>query len=317
MLCLQYSKKLNGGNQVLTAVYNEINDMEEKSFIYLTNSPLQSLITIFFKNRNTPILVSDPFCSFLLFLSFRSKVVHFVQSDDINLFKRYGFLFNIIYKNFYKIMMCNKKWYRIFNSNYSQECFSEHFKLDIHKSYIVPILGIKALFPTNLVNRYNVKNKNNFIWIGSKHTFKGGKTFIKAINKTESIGHMIFNGDVPKWAINKKNIYVDSNLKRMDILNIIRNYSALVYTSEFDSFAMPIFEALLVGCDVIAIQNKSIELNHTNNYIFCVSSAEELCSTMSNFCGNKKKLKQKINWELEHKKLVKWRTKIKFEIRNI
>ena len=317
MLCLQYSKKLNGGNQVLTAVYNEINDIEKKNFIYLTNTPLQSLISIFFKNRNTPILVSDPFCSFLLFLSCRSKVIHFVQSDDINLFNRCGLLFNIIYKNLYKIMICNKRWYRIFNSNYSQECFSKHFKIDIRESYTVPLLGIKALFPTNLVNRYNVKNNSNFIWIGSKHTFKGGKIFIKAINKTESIGHMIFNGDVPKWAINKKNIYVDSNLKRMDILNIIRNYSALVYTSEFDSFAMPIFEALLVGCNVIAIQNKCIELNHTSNYIFSVSSPEELCSTMSNFCGNKKKLKQKINWELEHKKLVKWRTKIKFEIRNI
>ena len=79
MWCLQFSNKLNGGNQVLEAIYSNIYPSKKRKIIYLKNNPIKTLFFIFFLYRKVPIIVSDPFCSILLWLSMRSKIIHFIQ----------------------------------------------------------------------------------------------------------------------------------------------------------------------------------------------------------------------------------------------
>ena len=314
MWCLQFSNKLNGGNQVLYALYSKIYSSKTSNIIYLKKNPIKTIIFIIFYSRNTPIIVSDPFCSILLWLAMRSKVIHFVQSDDLTLFRNHGYLFNFIYKIFYKLMALNNNWFRIFNSDYSIIYFAKRFGINIDKSLIVPMLGINQLFPL-INNKYKLKkNGSNFIWLGSQHSFKGGKLFIRAVNISGSQGHMVFNGYIPSWAKGHSNISVEANLKREIIFTRIRKHAALIYTSSFDSFALPIFEALLIGRPVIAIKNKCIELNQSTDYVTLVSDVYELSTKMAGFNELNIKPKVQINWALKHQEFNKWCDQIKVKI---
>ena len=313
MWCLQFSRRFNGGNQALGALYKEINSFENTKIIYLSRTPIKAIFFIFLRWRKTPVIVSDPICSILLWLSMRSKVVHFIQSDDINLFQDYGYLFNLTYKLLYKLMIKYTKWLRIFNSLYSIKYFAKRFEFKIDKSLIVPILGINELFPKQLGKRQK-NNNTNFLWIGSKHSYKGGKLFVQTIKNSSFNGHMIFNGSIPLWAKGHSNISIEANLTREKVFSRLSKCSALVYTSKFDSFSLPIFEALLVGCPVIAIKNKCIEINKSTDYVTIASNFSELSEKLSNFKKLRANPTVAVNWKFERRNFLNWNNKIKKKI---
>ncbi len=315
MWCLQYSRKLNGGNQALGALFERLNNYQDlDKVICLSSNFIQTIFFILFKQRHHKVIVSDPLCAIILWLSRRSNVIHFIQSDDLLLFKNMGFAFNIAYSFFYKRMIFNSRWLRIFNSSYSQKFFVDRFGGVYDESLIVPMLGLEALFPYFL----NMPAKNpldsKFIWVGSKHSFKGGKTYISAVQASCSSGHMIFNGSIPEWAVGIPEITVEANLKKELIYRRISQSRALVYTSTYDSFALPIFEALKVGCPVIAIKNDCLDINNTYPYIQAVETYSDLVKLMSNFLASDNSNFLSPNWSLEVERFNSWLEFIKLKI---
>ena len=306
--CFQFSRKLNGGNQALAAFFSELTQRKGSSLVLTGNGFIQ-FFKIATKNRYQWVIVSDPLCSIILFILGFRKVIHFVQSDDLILFKEHGFFFNFFYQRIYFLMMRLTSWERVFNSEYSRIKFNLRFGTLYSQNAVVPLLGLVDLFPPRPRDsvRTQTVSKAGALWIGSKHGFKGGKVFARIVKKINIRATMIFSGELPRWAHALNEFCkVERNLNRDEIFSQLREASCYVYTSKFDSFALPIFEALYVGCPVVALRNECIHLNNTDQYVWVVENEIELETVLHRFTQNRIDLSRFPDWEFERKRLRDW-----------
>ena len=265
--CLQFSQKLNGGNQALAAFFDELKQGDEQTLVL--RSGLSSFVKIIVKNRKEWVVVSDPLCALILLLLRFQKVIHFVQSDDYDLFRDRGGVYNLLYRVAYSALVKFSNWERVFNSDYSRLKFNTRFGVSYSSDSVVPMLGLTGLFPARIQSSGNQEKirKDIALWVGSKHEFKGADTFVRVIERTGVKGTMVFGGEVPNWAKKVKKINVSSNLNRDEVYKEMEIAKCYVYTSRFDSFGLPIFEALYAGCPVIALTNECVQLNETSRYV--------------------------------------------------
>ncbi|EAR60527.1 glycosyltransferase [Neptuniibacter caesariensis] len=305
--CCQYSKRLNGGNQALHAFYvallTNIDDASGNT-IYLRGGVLNALWQMLLK-RKEMFVVSDPFTAILLGCFRCPDVIHFVQSDDLNLFHQRGKLFNTIYRGSYRLFVGRRKWLRVFNSEFSRQRFNSDFSHFCGAWSVMPMLGIDELFPaTQLVKKSFTRNRQ-YIWIGSAHSFKGGISFVKAMEATNCKGTMIFNGQIPEWAVSQ-HVDIISNVDKERIYTELMNTETLIFTSQFDSFALPIFEALMAGCSVVATDAGFLRENGTDKYIEIVKGEEDLISRIKYAAEVEADNTEKIDWLAERESFKSW-----------
>ena len=304
--CLQFSEKLNGGNQALAAFFNELLKGDGSTFVL--RGGLSSLIKICTQSRNEWVVVSDPLCALILFVLRFQKVIHFVQSDDYDLFYERGGVFNLLYRRAYSALVRFSHWERVFNSDYSRLKFNSRFDKSYSEDSVVPMLGLTDLFPahTKTLGGQEKIRKGNALWVGSKHAFKGGETFVRVMERIGIHGTMLFGGEVPQWATSSTNIEVASNLNRDEVYKQMENARCYVYTSRFDSFGLPMFEALYTGCPVIALTNECVQLNKTSRFVHVVESEAELEKALSEGVYTHDQPAFVVDWEMERQKLLDW-----------
>lgn len=206
-------------------------------------------------------------------------------------------------------MMRLTSWDRVFNSEYSRIKFNLRFGTLYSQSAVVPLLGLVDLFPQRPRDLVRVKavSKAGALWIGSKHSFKGGEVFARIVKKINISATMIFSGELPPWAHTLNEFCkVERNLNRDEIFSQLREASCYVYTSRFDSFALPIFEALYAGCPVVALRSECIHLNNTDQYVWVVENEIELESVLHKSSQNRIDLVRYPDWECERKRLLDW-----------
>ena len=181
--CLQFSNKLNGGNQALAAFFNDL--LKGDGSTLVLRGGLSSFVKICVHNRKDWVVVSDPLCALLLFVLRFQRVIHFVQSDDYALFYERGGVFNLLYRRAYSALVKFSNWERVFNSDYSRLKFNSRFDKPYSKESVVPMLGLRDLFParTQLSAGQEKVRKEKVLWVGSKHAFKGGETFVRVIDR--------------------------------------------------------------------------------------------------------------------------------------
>lgn len=304
--CLQFSNKLNGGNQALAAFFNDL--LKGNGSTLVLRGGLSSFVKIFLHNRKDWVVVSDPLCALVLFLLYFQRVVHFVQSDDYDLFCERGGVFNLLYRRAYSALVKFSNWERVFNSNYSRLKFNSRFDKSYEKDSVVPMLGLRDLFPARTktsVGKDKIR-KGSLLWVGSKHAFKGGQTFIRVIERIGTHGTMLFGGVVPHWATNVTNIDVERNLERNEVYRQMENARCYVYTSRFDSFGLPMFEALYAGCPVIALTNECMQLNEVSKFVYVVENETELEKALSEEVYTHDQPDLVVDWEVERQRLLDW-----------
>ena len=304
--CLQYSEKLNGGNQALAAFFNELKKGDGSTLVM--RGGLSNFFKVIARNRKNWVVVSDPLCALFLFILRFQRVIHFVQSDDYDLFYERGGVFNFLYRRAYSALGRFSNWERVFNSDYSMLKFNARFGTSYSSDSVMPMLGLADLFParTKFLGDQQKIRKGNALWVGSKHAFKGGETFVRVIERTGINGTMLFGGKAPQWATRARNIEVVSNLNRDEVLEKMENARCYVYTSRFDSFGLPMFEALYTGCPVIALTNECIQLNNTSRYVRVVESEAELDEALSEGVYTLDRPAFEVDWELERQRLLDW-----------
>ena len=304
--CLQFSKKLNGGNQALAAFFDELKQGDEQTLV-LRNG-LSSFVKIIVKNRKEWVVVSDPLCALILLLFRFQKVIHFVQSDDYDLFRDRGGVYNLLYRAAYSALVKFSNWERVFNSDYSRLKFNTRFGVSYSSDSVVPMLGLTGLFPARTQSSGNQEKirKDIALWVGSKHEFKGADTFVRVIERTGVKGTMVFGGEVPSWAKKVKKINVSSNLNRDEVYKKMESAKCYVYTSRFDSFGLPIFEALYAGCPVIALANECVQLNETSRYVRVVESEAELDKALLEGVYTHDRPAFEVDWGMERQRLIDW-----------
>ena len=143
--CLQFSNKLNGGNQALAAFFNDL--LKRDGLTLVLQGGLSSFVKICLHSRKDWVVVSDPLCALVLFVLRFQRVIHFVQSDDYDLFYESGGMLNLIYRRAYSALVKFTNWERVFNSDYSRLKFNSRFDRTYEKDSVVPMLGLRDLFP--------------------------------------------------------------------------------------------------------------------------------------------------------------------------
>ena len=93
--------------------------------------------------------------------------------------------FNFFYQRIYFWMMRLTSWDRVFNSEYSRIKFNLRFGTLYSHSAVVPVLGLVDLFPQRQRDLVRAKavSEPGALWIGSKHSFKGGEVFARIVKK--------------------------------------------------------------------------------------------------------------------------------------
>jgi len=304
--CLQFSNKLNGGNQALAAFFNDL--LKGDGHTLVLRGGLSSFVKICLHNRKDWVVVSDPLCALVLFALHFQRVIHFVQSDDYDLFCERGDVFNLLYGKAYSALVKFSNWERVFNSDFSRLKFNARFDKSYEKDSVVPMLGLRDLFPTRTqtsVGKESIR-EGNVLWVGSKHAFKGGKTFVRIIERIGTHGTMLFSGEIPHWATNVPNINLESNLSRDEVYKQMENARCYVYTSRFDSFGLPMFEALYAGCPVIALSNECVQLNETSQFVHVVENDTELEKALSEGAYTHGQPDLVVEWEIERQRLLNW-----------
>ena len=304
--CLQFSEKLNGGNQALAAFFNELSKGDGSTLVL--RGGLSNFFNVIAQNRKKWVVVSDPLCALILYVLRFQRVIHFVQSDDYDLFYERGGVFNLLYRRSYSALARFSNWERVFNSDYSRLKFNTRFGTSYSSDSVVPMLGLTDLFParTQPLGGQEKIRKGNALWVGSKHAFKGGETFVRVIERTGINGTMLFGGELPQWAMRARNIEVVSNLNRDEVYKQMESASCYVYTSRFDSFGLPMFEALYTGCPVIALTNECVQLNKTSRYVRVVESEAELDKALSEGVYTHDRPAFGVDWEKERQRLLDW-----------
>ncbi len=267
-----------------------------------------TLLKICTQSRKNWVVVSDPLCALILFALRFKRVIHFVQSDDYNLFYERGEVFNFLYRRAYSALVKFSDWERIFNSDYSRLKFNLRFDGSYQKNSVVPMLGLSDLFPdrAQILADKKKDRKDYVLWVGSKHAFKGGEIFVRIIERLGVQGIMLFGGEVALWARNAHNIEVESNLDRYEVYRKMENARCYVYTSRFDSFGLPIFEALYAGCPVIALVNECVQLNKISRFVCVVENEIELEKALSERVYTHDEPKLVVDWEKERQRLLDW-----------
>ena len=304
--CLQFSNKLNGGNQALAALFNDLSKGGGDTLVL--RGGLSSFVNICLHSRKDWVVVSDPICALALFLLHFQRVIHFVQSDDHDLFYERGFLFNFIYRREYSALVKSSNWVRIFNSDYSRLKFNSRFDRSYERDSVVPMLGLRDLFPARIRASADQEKtrKGNVLWVGSKHVFKGGETFVRVIERIGEHGTMLFGGDIPHWATNVANIQVEGDLDRDEVYRQMEIARCYVYTSSFDSFGLPMFEALYAGCPVIALTNECVRLNKTSRFVHVVENETDLEMALSEGVYAHSQPELVVEWQIERQRLLDW-----------
>lgn len=304
--CLQFSEKLNGGNQALAAFFNELKKGDGTTLVL--RGGLSNFFKIIAQNRKDWVVVSDPLCALIIFVLRFQRVIHFVQSDDYDLFFERGGVINLLYRRAYFALIRFSNWERVFNSDYSRLKFNTRFGTSYSSDSVLPMLGLTDLFPArtkSLGGQEKIRN-GNALWVGSKHAFKGSEIFVRVIERTGINGTMLFGGEVPHWVTSARNIEVASNLNRDEVYKQMESASCYVYTSRFDSFGLPMFEALYTGCQVIALKNECVQLNKTSRFVRVVECEAELEKALLEGVYTHDRPAFEVDWVMERQRLLDW-----------
>lgn len=232
-----------------------------------------------------------------------APVVYFEQGD-FHLFDSENVdkeLFNYIYKQI------NLAPFIFTVSNYAQEKLKEVYNVD---SIIIPnAVNEDVFFPSE--NKHN--EKIEITMIGSPNTeFKRITDIISALNtlktKKQNINVNLITPDTP----NKNFSCIDNliiNPEQIIIGDTLRKTDIYICASMYESFCLPVLEALTSGCAVITTDNGGINDFCKNNYnclIIEKQNIEDIIEKLNTLIYNSDLRKQLSANAIESSKKFSW-----------
>ncbi|MGB9883454.1 MAG: glycosyltransferase [Microgenomates group bacterium] len=172
----------------------------------------------------------------------------------------------------------------------------ELLKLFLNKNIDKKIFVLPFGVPFDILKNKPKKNKEKiFLFVGGSQPIKNF-SFIKNVFKEFQKNHK-----------NYKLINV-TNLNRKQLINYYQKATALLTSSFYESFNLPVLEALALGCPVIATSSAIIP--ELKKYVNIAKDEDEFLKLMFEIPKkpNKKiikEIKEKFSWENYVKKLIK------------
>lgn len=151
-----------------------------------------------------------------------------------------------------------------------------------------------------------------FLYVGMDHPIKNIKLLIQSFNKINNIEeyrnyslYLVGNFDEYKYA--HKKIKVINNISRARLKLLFRNAKAYLTTSLYESFNLPVLEALSQNCPVVGIQSAIIP--ELQKYVEIVNRNDIFVDKLISVIKKPKeislpKLRKEFSWKRYIKKLT-------------
>jgi glycosyltransferase involved in cell wall biosynthesis len=264
-----------------------------------------------FKNKNYDILHTTYYSDFLP-QSKKPKVitvydlVHEIFSNDFN------------YKNFPKR--------KIFDQIDHFICISENTKKDLIKYYNINEKKISvtylANFKKDLITEQSNFNldKPFFLYVGNRKRYKNFKVLIKAYSNIANIKNnfkiICFGGD--KFLKEELDYFRQNNINDENVIQLegddfllttlYKKAYALIYTSKYEGFGLPLLEAMSNRCAVISSNAGSLpEVYGGAALSFNPDSSDDLMRCLIKITDDNNYREELINLGLKRTSLFSWK----------
>ncbi len=212
------------------------------------------------------------------FLCLNSSVPSFITIHDVAHIHFPEFV-PYMMRKYYRYFMPKfvKKAQKIFTvSNYSKQDLLKTYKVKAEKILVFPN-GCREIFAPLEIKQIKITRERiaggdrYFVCIGSIHPRKNLAMTIRAFSKYRQLGYtgklvivgrMAWHTTAVKKAIEdslyRNDIILTGTVSDQELVNILGASDALVYTSLFEGFGIPILEAMQCGVPVIASNTSSM-----------------------------------------------------------
>ncbi|MEN9328060.1 MAG: hypothetical protein RI947_868 [Candidatus Parcubacteria bacterium] len=150
--------------------------------------------------------------------------------------------------------------------------------------------------PFDMMEHKERVRQNYFVFSGMNHPIKNIKflvdAFLKFSSKKEYKGYRLFLiGTFAGYKKRSKQIQTFAQLSRPEILEILRKARGYVTTSLYESFNIPVLEALSQGCEVVGMDTAIIP--ELKPYVFNAYSEDEFIDMLERVASGERKKKVK------------------------
>lgn len=268
------------------------------------------LSTLFFKLENFDLLHTTHYDSFLPKTN-KPKVVTVYD------------LIHEIFDKDYNFKNLPKK--KVFDQIDHFICISQNTKKDLIKFYNINEEKISVIylanFKKNLIRDENESglDKPYFLYVGSRKRYKNFRLLVKAYSSIPSIKNnfkiICFGGD--KFLKEEKDFFRQYNMNDENIMQIegtdtlltalYQKAYALIYTSKYEGFGMPILEAMSNKCPVISSNASSMPEVYGNSALtFDPNSSDDLINCLIKITNDNNYREELINLGLKRSLLFSW-----------
>jgi glycosyltransferase involved in cell wall biosynthesis len=249
IIFLHLSTKLGGGNSQLNywEHFLKSNNIICESVSIRNN--FTRIFSLFFFNRNNLFVFSDPFVGLLLwvFCFKRDNVLRYSQGDDFNLYFRIlSFPFNLIVSKLIFISYRFSNYKIISNSFFTNNILNKH-GFDFNIPIIWPIVNVEKTEKPLICSIQSANNRKNFRLFN-----------LIFDNFREDFSFLVISSSFFKVP-NGMGFFVPNS--RVNLSRILKSSFAHISTSDFDSFGLPIYEAMELGVPSIIFDNGCIKIN--------------------------------------------------------
>lgn len=238
-------------------------------------------------NQAIPLFVSGKVISFCHGLSYYFYPQYYSKKDNIRLRKQ---LEDIIKRSDIIVVSSNKV---------KKELESITVKYLTEKKIVVIPFGI----PFDILDKRLLRSVRNdvkpyFLFVGMEHPIKNIEFIRKAFEKFKGL----------KGLNDYKLLLVTKNISRLKLKQLYQNATALLIGSYYESFNLPVLEALSQSCPVIGL--KSAIIPELVSYVNIAENEKRFIELMKTIPKKLtlqlfNQLKQEFSWDKYVKKLVK------------
>lgn len=166
--------------------------------------------------------------------------------------------------------------------------------------------------PFDFLDYKEEKREPFFVFTGMNHPIKNIKLIIDSfaqfrLQKSYKNYRLYLIGPHNAIAKNSVNVEVIPNADRQQMRNLLRRAKAYITISHYESFNLPVLEALSQKCPVIGLESAIIR--ELKKYCMTTNNAEELPSLMiqaakKEFAVDRESLMKEFSWETYVKRLI-------------
>ncbi len=171
-----------------------------------------------------------------------------------------------------------------------------------YRHFVVLNYGV----PVDMLSYENKNRKKYFLFVGMNHLIKNIDFLVKSFkelrkDKKYSEYKLYLVGDLNRYDNRADNIFAFNNVHRDTLRQMYQEATALLAASWYESFNIPVLEALSQNCQVVGLESAIIP--ELKKYVHIVKKTEQFVEVLKEIVGGKtkeidvKKIREQFSWK--------------------